>query len=557
MENIDPSSGKKYYVNMKTSTLSWTWPDGVPATPSTQRTDGGQNREELLVRVRKAYEDDTDVFEAIERAQKALACGDKLLSSAVQVNDQTNSTRSAAEERLRLEAQNLCTQLAKLDDKQAKGVVLPDFGETLQFGLHMKAPPEETLDDDARRVFIDEKLKAQTRNLLSSLTSAATGFSSWAASALSKSSENCGILICYSAFYLTMQSLVDMGKAVNLEAAAKLEVVLLRAPLAEHSDAMRLEDVVDLYAQVLAAVDTGDELPPYHVKKGKGRWKDVSPSHRLMHSVLDEWVHQGLGTFKLFCCRKYAATDSSTAKISWASGLAGRDSVEWIIDIGGDGSIKLLKGLSAEPVAEVVGTDISGTGAALSAAIQGVLTSHSIEVSDVSIGMTGKWRPGVQAHANRDAVFKTLSESFPRVSLVSMELERQWEALAVRNAAACLLPAQIFNAKSCVLLCAGSGSSSTQLCGYMREEKVALTSSGGSDAENAENKDGQSEEDVAKILTATTCNLLQFCLDVSMLRLSSKASKTPDDLVDMKQPISPVGGSALSAARELKQTPAR
>jgi hypothetical protein len=277
------------------------------------------------------------------------------------------------------------------------------------------------------------------------------------------------VVCLYSAAYLYAKAICDLDKASPER--KELETAFFKAPAQPETKGVSVSRFRNLLCSQLKAADNGDHVPPYTVtivggrKASKPTWVGVNPGMRLvceLVSCLEDKL--GLGDARIVCARNYDV-EGQGCKISWAQGLSQSitpKAAGYVVDVGGNGNLKLINGHTSNPVGkEVENTDISGDGQALLDSIQSLLKEHSVSPADTALGMTGKWREGPRRHANAVQVLsKMQGAGFAAAQLVSEPLERAWEHASAKRAVHQLLPGQL---SEVAVLTIGSGSSTTQV----------------------------------------------------------------------------------------------
>ena len=187
-----------------------------------------------------------------------------------------------------------------------------------------------------------------------------------------------------------------------------------------------------------------------------------TPGMWLVHDLLQEMVKRGWSDYHFMSCRNYKDAEGVGYKVQWGSGYAAAEGASHVLDIGGEGKMKLLKGDTGDEL-WTSGENVAVT--EWKTVVDGVLESQIGEGCSLAIGCTGKWRGGPGGHADAGRVVTSLRDDYTAndkvvsVKVVSEELERRWEHSSAVRARDLLISGVAYDRVHTV----GSGSSSTQI----------------------------------------------------------------------------------------------
>ena len=189
---------------------------------------------------------------------------------------------------------------------------------------------------------------------------------------------------------------------------------------------------------------------------------EYTPGMWLVHDLLQEMVNHGWSDYHFMSCRNYKDVEGVKYKIQWGSGYAAAEGASHVLDIGGEGNMKLLKGDTGEELWTSGGNVVV---AEWKTVVDEVIESYIGDGDSLAIGCTGKWRGGPGGHADAERVVASLADDYKangkvvRVEVVSEDLERRWEHSSAVRAREVLIGTVAYDRVHTV----GSGSSSTQI----------------------------------------------------------------------------------------------
>ncbi len=188
-----------------------------------------------------------------------------------------------------------------------------------------------------------------------------------------------------------------------------------------------------------------------------------TPGMWLVHDLLQEMVSRGWSDYHFMSCRTYRDAEGVGYKVQWGSGYAAQHNATHVLDIGGEGKMKLLQGDTGE---ELWSSSGNVAVAEWKTVIDGVLESQIGEGRSLVIGCTGKWRGGPGGHADAGRVVASLRDDYAEdrrvvnVEVVTETLERRWEHASALQAREVLIGEEVTYDR---VFTVGSGSSSTQV----------------------------------------------------------------------------------------------
>jgi len=163
----------------------------------------------------------------------------------------------------------------------------------------------------------------------------------------------------------------------------------------------------------------------------------VTPGMWMLHDMLQAMVTKGLADCYVISCRNYTTAEGVKCKVQWGSGYAAEKGATHVLDIGGEGKMKLLKGDTGE---ELWASPASIATSEWKSTIDGLMETQLGEGDRLAIGCTGKWRKGPGQHSNAEEVVGTLQADYIEnvqvvaVGTVEEDLERKWEHDAAKHA---------------------------------------------------------------------------------------------------------------------------
>ena len=188
----------------------------------------------------------------------------------------------------------------------------------------------------------------------------------------------------------------------------------------------------------------------------------VTPGMWMLHDVLQAMVGRGLADCYVISCRNYTTVEGVKCKVQWGSGYAAERGATHVLDIGGEGKMKLLKGDTGE---ELWASPANIATPAWNSTIDGLIETQLGEGDRLAIGCTGRWRKGPGGHSDADEVLTRLQADYAdngqvvAVGTVEEDLERKWEHASAKRAVTMVLPNHEVYTRVYTL---GSGSSTTQ-----------------------------------------------------------------------------------------------
>ena len=188
----------------------------------------------------------------------------------------------------------------------------------------------------------------------------------------------------------------------------------------------------------------------------------VTPGMWMLHDMLREMVEKGWGDYHVISCRNFTTAEGVKYKVQWGSGYAAEREASHVLDIGGEGKMKLLKGDTGE---ELWASPTNIATSAWKSTIDGLMETQMGEGDRLAIGCTGRWRKGYGQHSDADEVLSQLMADYVQndhvvaVGTVDTDLERKWEHASAKRALTMVVPNHETYTRVHTL---GSGSSSTQ-----------------------------------------------------------------------------------------------
>jgi hypothetical protein len=273
-----------------------------------------------------------------------------------------------------------------------------------------------------------------------------------------------GAIVFYSGMYLTSSSFLDLSDGSDSQLTAQVAAIrshFVSEPTQQTSP-LTLQECADTFRTILDRNDTDDQVPPYSISPdGKSRWSKITPGQRMIVKLFQLWCDQGAADYEPIFIRQYENGDGQKCKISWAQGLAKQYHADYVVDIGGEGSLKLIDGTTTSPIGNQVdqGTySVADDGSELREGILELLRANGIEPARTAIGMTGHWR----GRSNAGAVTATLqSIGVLGAVVVTTDDELAWEHAAAVSAFECVC--RWTDARPAKIVTIGSGSSSSQI----------------------------------------------------------------------------------------------